>query len=768
MEEAMFISSEESVNKSGKLSENDVLSIVKSDFKEAQRETDHFITRIEQWRKEYNGKPYGNETKHKSSIVSKDIKKYSSWLQSALIDPFISTPDIVRCYPANPRSTKAAKCAEIVLNTQFCRQFNRFNFMSKAIAVLEVEGTLVVKTGWESAKDKREVFYNVDTPVSMLGQPLIPEIPQENLEQIAQQDPQQAQMLQLASKPMLDELGRQVYHHEEVSREEEVFVLNHPTAIVCRNEDIFLDPTCLGNFDEANFIIHRYQTDLSTLKADGRYKNLDKIKVKKKAKDLSIHDNYVELTDFEYIDEPRQKILVYEYWGYIDVNGDGIAEPIVMAYVDDIVIRFEDNPYPDKKLPFIVVPYLPKPFQLYGEAQTELLRDNQKIKTAIFRGIIDNMSNSNNGQIAIRKGMLDEVNKDRMLAGLNFETNGDPNGAVALGNYNQLPASVFNVLQLLDSESTQLTGVNTFGQNQTSDRIGNDNGSKGILDGGNIRKLQVVKNIAENLVKPLLRKWLEYSAWLLDYEQVFRLTGGDHFEIIKRDDLYGEIDVDLTISTNEDNAVRTNQLAFLLQTIGPNEDPNIRKMIMAEIMRLHKMPELATRIETYEPEPDPLLVAQQQLMIEKLKAEIAELQANAGKIEQDGILKSAKAQSEGARAAQTKAQTDKINLDFIQQQRGQKEMSDMMKLQAQLESNEKIAKMSQDAMLANNMYKDMIARQEKANLEKKAEQKRQEDEEEKEFLAKRKKNQAIQKALKSRYSPTHTKEPRNDIDYQGE
>ena len=766
-EEIMFLQNNEK-EISGKLSENDVLSIVKSDFKEAQKETNHFIERIEQWRKEYNGMPYGNETKHKSSIVSKDIKKYSSWLQSALIDPFISTPDIVRCYPANPRSSKAAKCAEIVLNTQFCRQFNRFNFMSKAISVLEVEGTLVIKTGWESAKDKREVVYNIDTPLSVIGKPLQPEIPQEVLQQVAQENPEQAQLLQLASQPALDELGRQVYHHEEQTREEDVYVINRPTAIVCRNEDIFLDPTCLGNFDDANFIIHRYQTDLSTLKADGRYKNLDKIKIRKKQKDLSIHDNYVELTDFEFSDEARSKILVYEYWGYVDVDGDGIAEPIVLAHVDDTVIRFEDNPYPDKKLPFIVVPYLPKPFQLYGEAQTELLRDNQKLKTAIFRGIVDNMSNSNNGQIAIRKGMLDEVNKDRMLAGLNFETNGDPNGAMVVGNYNQLPASVFNVLQLLDAESTQLTGVNVYGQSQTTDRIGNDNGSKGVLDGGNVRKLQVVKNIAENLVKPLLRKWLEYSAWLLDYEQVFRITGGDHFEIIKRDDLYGEIDVDLTISTNEDNAVRTNQLAFLLQTIGPNEDPNIRKMIMAEIMRLHKMPELATRIETYEPQPDPLLVAQQQLMIEKLKAEIAELQANAGKIEQDGILKSAKAQSEGARAEQTKAQTDRINLDFIQQQRGQKDQLDMMKLQAQLESNEKIAKMSQDAMLANNIYKDMISRQErenqKAQKEDEDKSKRIQQEIDKYQQEQEDKKETI-KQLKSSYSPS-INEPRNKIKYR--
>lgn len=760
----LYGSEDEGLKTEGKLSEKDILSIVKSDFSEAQKETNFFITKIEQWRKEYNGEPYGNEQKGKSSIVSKDIKKYSAWTQSALIDPFVSTDSIIRCYPATPRSTKAARAAEIVLNTQFCRQFNRFNFLSKALNILEIEGTLVVKTGWESMKDKREIVYNIDTPLSMLGQPLQPEIPEEAMQQLAQENPEQAQLLQLASTPMKDELGRQVYHHEEQTKEEEVYVVNHPTAMICRNEDIFIDPTCLGDFEQARFIIHRYQTDLSTLKTDGRFKNLDKIKLKiKETSDDSTFGDYQEQSNFEFKDNARKKLLVFEYWGDLDVNGDGIAEPMIIAWVNDTIIRCEENPYPDKKVPFIVTPFLPKAFDVYGESNTELLRDNQKLKTAIFRGIVDNMASSNNGQMIIRKGALDDSNKNKMQRGDNFEVNGEPNSAVVIGKYNELPSSVFNVLQMLDSESTQLTGVNTFGQFQTSDRIGNDNASKGVLDGGNIRKLQVVKNISENLIKPLLRKWLEYSAWLLDSEQVFRISGGEHFEIIKRDDLYGQIDIDLTISTNEDNAVRTNQLAFLLQTIGPNEDPNIRKMIMAEIMKLHKMPELATRIENYEPQPDPLLVAQQQLMIEKLKAEIAELQANAGKIEQDGILKSAKAQNEGARAEQTKAQTDKINLDFIQQQRGMKEQADMMKLQAQLESNEKIAKMSQDAMLANNMYKDMINRQERASKEK---EKRNEEE----LLAyqtKKKRNNAILQAMKDKaYGSKQKIEPTNDIKYR--
>lgn len=737
-----------------KFNENEILELVKSDYDLAKVDHNAKMGQIHKWRQEYYGdfKAKSDSKDKRSAFVVRDIKKYSAWLESSVLDPFISTDSIIRCFPATPRSTKFAKCAETILNAQFCRQFNRFTFMSKAISTLIRDGICVVKTGWEFAEDKRKVFYNIDIPLSMLGQQLIPEIPQEQLQQIAQENPEQAQMLQLASTPMLDELNRQVYHHEEQYKEEIVPIINQPTAVLCRNEDIYIDPTCMGDVNKAQFIIHRYLSDLASLELDGRFKNLDKISDDDMYK--PDRDDYHIDTNFEFDDKQRKKFLVYEYWGNIPTNNKKETKSMVVAWVNDTIIRCEENPYPDNKPPFIITPFLPVPFDIYGEPNGELLSDNQKVKTAIYRGIIDNMANSNNAQIGIRKGSLSDDDRDRMLRGENFEFNGNPNDFF-VGSYNQLPASVFNVLQMVDSESTQLTGVNTFGQSQTTDRIGNDNSSKGVLDSGNLRKLQVVKNIAENLVKPLLRKWLEYSAELLEDEQVFRITGGEHFEIIKRDDLYGQIDIDLSISTNEDNAVRVNQLAFLLQTIGPNEDPNIRKMIMAEIMRLHRMPELATRIENYEPQPDPLLVAQQQLMIEKLKAEIAELQANAGKIEQDAVLKSAKAQNEGARAEQTKANTDRINLDFIQKQRGMKEQADMMKLQAQLESNEKIARMSQDAMLANNIYKDMIKRQE----QKEKEQQEAKEKENDEYLTKRKRNQAIQKTMMNQYSPSQQREP---------
>lgn len=627
--------------------ENKILEALQSDYEKSKPYNESWHKKIDKWTDEYMGRKYGNEKKGKSSIVTRDIKKHSEWLQASILDPFTSTPDIIKCNPSNRESIKLARNAEMILNQQFCRQFNRYNFLCRALKVMDIEGTAIIKTGWEFLEEEREVIRKEVVPVidPMSNQPII--------------NPETQEV-------MLQEV--------KVKSKEKVAIINKPVAEVVRNKDIFIDPSCMGNFDNIQFIIHQFETDLSTLKVDGRYKNIDKIKTNGDDNSYENDENYNNISNpdyFKFEDKPRKKILVKEYWGNYDLNGDGIAEPIVCSWVDNIIIRLEENPYPDKKVPFIIVPLLPIPFQIFGEANAEILGDIQKVNTAITRGIIDNMAQSNNAQIGFAKGVLDPINQERMLNGDNFVVNTSiPKEAIWVGNFNPLPNTVFNMLQLNNESAQSLTGVNVYGTNQTTNMIGsNPATSRGVLDGGNIRKLMLVKNIAENLIKPLMRKWLEYDSVLLSPETIVRSTKNEEeFEVIHRDDLYGSIDLDISISTNEDNAGKARELAFLLQTIGPSEDPMVRKMLMAEIASLHKMHDLAHKIETYEPKPDPL---QQELMIaqiENLKAQTQELLASATRQQADTGLKEAKVSVEQVKAQSMGKDVNLKSLDFYQKQ----------------------------------------------------------------------------------------------------
>lgn len=615
-----------------KVKKSELLQAFKADLKAADLMKRDQDASIKVWKAEYNGDPYGNEAKGKSAIVSRDIKKQSEWQHATIVDPFVSTSDVIKCVPITWEDEEASRQNELLLNAQFCRKFDRFNFMSKAVKVLDREGTLVVQTGWDYEDEE------VTTEAEMV---------------------------------VIDDLGVETIEVQEIT--ETVVKKNQPTAKVCRNEDVYIDPTCQDNLDNAQFVIYRYETDLSSLKKDGRYKNLDKVSmVGREDYDYDTPDD----SEFRFTDEPRKKMVVYEYWGNYDIDDDGIAEPIVCAWINDIIIRLQSNPYPDGKPPFIVVPFNSVPFKIHGEANAELIGDNQKVKTAIMRGIIDNMAQSNNGQVAVRKGALDQVNRKKFIAGHNFEFNGTPNDFWH-GSYNAIPGSAFDMIGLMNNEIESITGTKSFSGGINSGALGaTATGARGALDATATRRMNMVRNVAENLVKPLMRKWMSYNSEFLEDEEVVRVTN-EKFVPVRRDDLEGRIDLDVTISTAEDNAAKSQELSFLLQTLGPNEDPAIRRGLMADIMELMRMPEQAKRVREYKPEPDPLVEHMKKLEMErfvleneKIKADILDKQARAGENTVDIELKRNKAAVEAAKARKLGSEADMTDLKFVKEDEG--------------------------------------------------------------------------------------------------
>ena len=145
----------------------------------------------------------------------------------------------------------------------------------------------------------------------------------------------------------------------------------------------------------------------------------------------------------------------------------------------------------------------------------------------------------------------------------------------------------------------------------------------------------------------------------------------------------GNFDLKLSISTAEEDNNKAQELAFMLQTIGPDEDPAIRRMVLADIARLRKMPDLAQKFESYQPQPDPVQQKMQELAIAKIEAEIAELQAKTQKTLVDAGLSQAKTVTEVSKARNLDSDTDQKNLDFVEQESGVKQERELEQQGAQ-------------------------------------------------------------------------------------
>jgi hypothetical protein len=251
----------------------------------------------------------------------------------------------------------------------------------------------------------------------------------------------------------------------------------------------------------------------------------------------------------------------------------------------------------------------------------------------------------------------------------------------------------------MNNEIESQTGVKSFSGGITGSALGSTaTGARGALDATATRRISLVRNVAENLIKPLMRKWMAYNYAFLEEEEIVRITN-DEFVPIRRDDLDGNIDIDITISTAEDNSAKAQELSFLLQTMGPNQDFEINKLLMGQIAKLSRMPDLEKQIMNHQQQPDPMEQQAKQiemermmLEIELMKAEIEDKKARAGENLIDAEVKKAKMNVELAKARKLGSEADMTDLDFLMKNEGvdkqAEQQKEMMARTSQVEDRE--------------------------------------------------------------------------------
>lgn len=674
------------------------LENLKQDLADAKPIHDAQVSKINEYLDNLagTGKAKVRVAKGNSSIVPKLIRKQAEWRYAALSEPFLSSEDIFDVQPVSWEDRKAAQQNGLVLNSQFSTKIDKVSFIDEYVRTAVDEGTAIVQVGWnfdeiEEDVEVPDVEYRVNPELAPLHEHL-EQMKTESPSEYATDVPEELKTAHDMSmeggepiEPVI--LGYKTEKQMKITK-------NCPTLEVRNSKNVVIDPTCEGDFKRAKFVIYSFESSLSELKKDRKYKNLDRINLNTNnilgTPDHEI-GNRLEVQSFNFKDKPRQKFVVYEYWGFWDIDGSRILEPIVAAWVGDTVIRMEKNPFPDKALPFVVTKYLPIRRSVYGEPDGALLEDNQRVVGAITRGMIDILGKSANGQTGMRKDMLDQTNRRKYDAGMDYEFNQnvDPRVGVYMHTFPEIPNSAQFMLNMQNLEAEAMTGVKAFNQGIGSQSLGDvAAGIRGALDAASKRELGILRRLANGMVE-IGRKVIAMNAEFLSEEEIVRLTN-EEFVTVKKDDLSGDFDLSLTISTPEEDNNKAEQLAFMLQTVGPNEDPMVRRMILADICKLRKMPDLAKKIESYEPEPDPMVQERMQLEIELLKSQIAENTARASKYDAGAQLDGTKMGTEQAKAGHLKSTADKTDLDFVEQESGVKQERDLQKQGAQAEAQTKM------------------------------------------------------------------------------
>lgn len=618
---------------------------MKADLEYARQESVDQASNVTGWLDLRNatGAESGRKSKlpGRSSVQPKLIRKHNEWRYPGLTEPFLNSPDLFKIRPRTYRDRDAARQNQLILNYQFTAKIRKVDWIDKYVRKTVDEGTAIVRVGWERKSEKIKTTLNkweyypitdqqqlevlaqatqmyMDDPILFTTDTNVPESLVASVEYSAQ-----AKIPVYAVK-----VGEEEVLEERIS-------FNQPSLKLINVKNIFIDPSCEGDWEQAQFIIYTYETTESELKKRKTFKNLDKVNwqanyvVSQQAN--QDHESKSPMVDTR-VRGNKKKVLVYEYWGFEDIYDDGTMCPVVVSWIGDTIIQMEENPFPDHKPPFVIVPYMPISDSVFGESDASLLQDNQRISGALTRGLIDLMGRSANAQTGYAKGFLDATNKKRFIEGQDFEFNpmGDPEAAMKQMKYPDVPQGALIMNQMQQQEAEAMSGVKAFSSGITGDAFGKVARNTGaMLDAAGQREMSLLRRLAEGMKLIGQKIMMMNQVYLTDVE-VVPITDEKFIEI-RRERLAGDFDLICDIASAQMDDLRSQDLGMMLQTIGPDMDPGERKMILAEIAELKRMPELAHSIRTYQPQPDPMQVELQKAQLELLKAQIDEMKSRAEK-----------------------------------------------------------------------------------------------------------------------------------------
>ncbi len=588
----------------------EILNDIKKELKRATSAKTIIEGKISDWNDAYDGKEYGNEVIGRSSMVMKDVAKQIEWQKPNITEPFTSTENPVGTSALNAKSDKAATASENVLNYQYTSQFDRYSFMDTLANVLSREGTVWVRTGWEfkeGLEEKRLTRVDMNTIMQVQEEPT----------EITQND---------------DGSFNAVYQRKTIVR-------NQPTAKVWKNEDIFPDPLA-DSESTLGFVIGRSKMTITEMRNNPNFDQaaIDTIGTV----DPQLYNDSAlgadrEAKGYDYGSDPanseiqnNKKYFVYEYWGEYDINGNGISEQICFVWVDrvDVVLQSEENFLPGKRNPFISTPYSAVPFSLWGNGLPAFIEDNQKIRTMLMRGILDNMSLSNNGQKFIQKGTLDYTNWKRMKSGNKYIQVNKLDG-ITDGSFHELPQSVYNLYNMIAEDSEALTGISKMAQGLDPGSVANTAaGVQTMASMTQKRMLDVVRNIS-NLMTKVFTRWNDYNKMFLDVIEINNFSGVSQYEAA---DLKGDYHISLTVATDTNKQTKMQQYNLMLQqsaSMAGSVPPQLMNMIYSKMLDLFDEPGMAEAVRTYQPQPDPHTESMKQAELAQAQADVQDTQSNA-------------------------------------------------------------------------------------------------------------------------------------------
>ena len=236
---------------------------------------------------------------------------------------------------------------------------------------------------------------------------------------------------------------------------------------------------------------------------------------------------------------PAQEVAIYELYYNMDIDNDGLLEPVVITLCEDIILQVQENPY--KRPPFRLGWAYPEPHKMTGVPFGEILKDDQKALTNLKRLVQNAAALSTYGNPITNDALLFRQLKTRKP---NDVLKGNPQ---AIGEIkNTAPTQfILKVIEEMKGDVEQKTGVTRYNQGLDADSLNKTaRGVTMIMSAAQMRTRLIARTLGNGLFKGIIRDFIFINQkWPGD--DAIRLFG-EGIEI-HPDDLAGEYDITINI-----------------------------------------------------------------------------------------------------------------------------------------------------------------------------------------------------------------------------
>lgn len=347
-------------------------------------------------------------------------------------------------------------------------------------------------------------------------------------------------------------------------------------------------------------------------------------------------DDQTYLTANDEMQDARKKLMVYDVFTELDLEGTGISELYRIVFAGNKVLEKEKV----ANRPFIAFQPLRRAHSFWGTAYAERIIPTQNARTILRRATIDHAVTTTNPRYKVlRNGLANPKELIEQRVG-GIVTMNRPDAIAALDQASLNPY-VFQLSQALGEDKEQITGISALSQGLNKDAISKQNSAdmvQQMVSVSQTRQKMIARNFAEGFLTDLFLRVYQLVIENTSGQQVAEIAGNwvqvdpenwrDRKEVTVAVNVgYGEDQKDVQKWTQIDQYLSAHGgPAYGMQQAYNVRVKALNAMGIKDVDNYYLPPD-----KTPQPPPDPQLQIQQgELQIKQAKHDLEVQKAQAG------------------------------------------------------------------------------------------------------------------------------------------